>query len=156
MYEEGLPNIWGNKKSVNISPYMRRPLVIYDLATAPLWISLYMRKIWFSFLSVWWSNTASLSVTLDFSSVHRSQNDGKGIFWHGIYWHIGNAARSPDSDVWYFFSNGIKREFLWLLINKHAENGVTELCEIRECLHGGLGENSLKGLRYLMKMKHIM
>ncbi len=29
--------------------YMRRPLVIYDFATAPLWISLYTRKIWFSF-----------------------------------------------------------------------------------------------------------
>ncbi len=31
------------------SPYIRRPLVIYDFATAPLWISLYMRKLWFSF-----------------------------------------------------------------------------------------------------------
>ncbi len=40
------------RKCENISPYMRRPLVIYDFATAPLWISLYMRKIWFSFLSV--------------------------------------------------------------------------------------------------------
>ncbi len=28
---------------------MRRPLVIYNSATAPFWISLYMRKIWFSF-----------------------------------------------------------------------------------------------------------
>jgi hypothetical protein len=34
---------------------MRRPLVIYDIATAPFWISLYiyMRKIWFSFLSLY-------------------------------------------------------------------------------------------------------
>ncbi len=38
------------RKCANISPYMRRPLVIYDFATAPFWISLYMRKIWFSFL----------------------------------------------------------------------------------------------------------
>ncbi len=30
-------------------PIMRRPLVIYDFATAPLWISLHMRKIRFSF-----------------------------------------------------------------------------------------------------------
>ncbi len=29
--------------------HMRRPLVIYDFATAPLWISLYMKKIWFLF-----------------------------------------------------------------------------------------------------------
>ncbi len=41
------------RKCENISPYMRRPLVIYGFATAPLWISLYMRKIWFSFLSVY-------------------------------------------------------------------------------------------------------
>ncbi len=40
-------------KCANISTYMRRPLLIYDFATAPLWISLYMRKIWFSFLSVY-------------------------------------------------------------------------------------------------------
>ncbi len=31
--------------------YMRRSLVIYDFATAPFWISLYMRKIWFLFIS---------------------------------------------------------------------------------------------------------
>jgi len=41
------------RKCGNIFPNMRRPLVIYDFATAPFWISLYMRKIWFSFLSVW-------------------------------------------------------------------------------------------------------
>ncbi len=32
--------------------FMRRPLVIYDFATAPFWISLNMIKILFSFLSV--------------------------------------------------------------------------------------------------------
>ncbi len=37
------------RKCANIYPYMRRPLVIYDFATAPFWISLYMRKIWFLF-----------------------------------------------------------------------------------------------------------
>jgi hypothetical protein len=40
------------RKCVNISPYIRRPLVIYDFATAPFRVSLYMRKILFSFLSV--------------------------------------------------------------------------------------------------------
>ncbi len=30
------------RKWANISPYMRRPLVIYDFATAPFWISLYI------------------------------------------------------------------------------------------------------------------
>ncbi len=52
-YVEGLPNIWGNAQ---MYPHicMRRPLVIYSFATAPFWISLNtMRKIWFSFLSVY-------------------------------------------------------------------------------------------------------
>jgi hypothetical protein len=33
------------RKCANISPYMRRPLVIYDFATAPFRISLFTRKI---------------------------------------------------------------------------------------------------------------
>ncbi len=37
-------------KCANISPYIRRPLVIYDLATAPFWISLYCTWGKFSFL----------------------------------------------------------------------------------------------------------
>ncbi len=41
------------RKCANNSPYMRRPLVIYDFATAPLWISLFMKKIWFPLLSVY-------------------------------------------------------------------------------------------------------
>jgi hypothetical protein len=32
------------KKCTNISPFMRSPLVIYDFATAPFRISLYMRE----------------------------------------------------------------------------------------------------------------
>jgi hypothetical protein len=45
------------RKCANISPDMRRPLVI---ATAPFWISLCMRKILFSFLSVHtWPHTRS-------------------------------------------------------------------------------------------------
>ena len=37
--------IYSIRKCANISSYMRRPLVIYDFATAPFWISLYMRKM---------------------------------------------------------------------------------------------------------------
>jgi hypothetical protein len=52
--EQSQSHMWGRvslymRKCANISPYMRRPLVIYDFATAPYWISLYMKKIWFSF-----------------------------------------------------------------------------------------------------------
>ncbi len=41
------------RKCANSSPYMGRPSIIYDFPTAPFWIYLYMRKIWFSFLSVY-------------------------------------------------------------------------------------------------------
>ncbi len=37
---------------MEIHSQMRRPLVLYDFSTTPFWISLYMRKILFSFLSV--------------------------------------------------------------------------------------------------------
>ncbi len=39
-------------KYLCISSFIRKPFLIYDFATAPIWISLYMRKILFSFLSV--------------------------------------------------------------------------------------------------------
>jgi hypothetical protein len=50
------------RKSSSISPYMRRPLAIYDFATAPFWISLYMRKILFSFLSVYCCKDKVISI----------------------------------------------------------------------------------------------
>ncbi len=42
-------------KYLRISSYIRKSFLIYDfaIATAPLWISLYMRKILFCFLSVY-------------------------------------------------------------------------------------------------------
>ncbi len=40
-------------KYLRIYSYIRKPFLIYDFATAPFWISLHMRKIWFSFLSVY-------------------------------------------------------------------------------------------------------
>jgi hypothetical protein len=39
-------------KYLRISSYIRKPFLIYDFATAPLWISLYMRKLLSSFLLV--------------------------------------------------------------------------------------------------------
>ncbi len=38
-------------KYLRISSYIRKPFFIYDFATAPFWISLYMRKIRFFFVS---------------------------------------------------------------------------------------------------------
>jgi hypothetical protein len=42
-------------KYLGISLYIRKPFLIDDFATAPLWISLYMRKIYFLFFSVQYS-----------------------------------------------------------------------------------------------------
>jgi hypothetical protein len=39
-------------KYLRISSYIRKPFLIYDFATASLWIPLYMRNIFFSFVSV--------------------------------------------------------------------------------------------------------
>ncbi len=36
-------------KYLRISSYIRKPFLIYGFATAPIWISLYMRKIHFLF-----------------------------------------------------------------------------------------------------------
>ncbi len=44
---------------------MGRPLIIYDFATAPFWISLNMRKIWFPFLSVYSKNGWDLAEWLE-------------------------------------------------------------------------------------------
>ncbi len=39
-------------KYLCICSYIRKPFLIYDFAPEPIWISLYIRKILFSFLSV--------------------------------------------------------------------------------------------------------
>ncbi len=41
-------------KYLCISSYISKHFLIYDFATAPLWISSYMRKIWCSFLTVYY------------------------------------------------------------------------------------------------------
>ncbi len=53
IYEEGLPHIQYGEIRNYLTTYTRRPFLIYDFATDPIWSSLYMRKIFFSFLSVW-------------------------------------------------------------------------------------------------------
>ncbi len=48
-------------KYLGISSHISKPFLIYSFGTAPLWISLYMRKIRFSFLSVYLPASLSLS-----------------------------------------------------------------------------------------------
>ncbi len=47
LYDSRPPHYMG--KYLRISPYIRKPFLIYDFETAPLWISLYMRNIDFLF-----------------------------------------------------------------------------------------------------------
>ncbi len=62
------------RKCANNSPYMRRPLVIYDSATALFWISLYMmEKYIFFFISV-----ASLDCPAAYGAVLAGGGGGAG------------------------------------------------------------------------------
>ncbi len=51
-------------KYLRISSYISKPFLVYDFATAPFWISLYMRKILFSFLSVYCASSKPMKVKL--------------------------------------------------------------------------------------------
>ncbi len=76
------------RKCANISPYVRRPLVIYDFATAPFWISLYMRKIWLSFLSV---------CSLSFGLSKRPSNKKKEKKMRKFYFSLARFPPKPFS-----------------------------------------------------------
>jgi hypothetical protein len=69
------------RKCANISPYMRRLLVIYDFATAPFSISLYMRRIFFLFYHCGKRRTSPTTVTFDVAKsrdVSKSRDTTKG------------------------------------------------------------------------------
>ncbi len=67
------------------SSYIRKPFLIYDFATAPLWISLYMRKIWFSYLSVY-RRANKMKEAHAFSSVVLLVSSQRGSQRDVIYW----------------------------------------------------------------------
>ncbi len=79
-------------KYLPISSYIRKPFLIYDFATAPLWISLYIRKIWFYFLSVYdpWAPEASLTGDTD-------KKSGAGIYnlWNSLCGIQGADEKLP-------------------------------------------------------------
>ncbi len=62
------------EKSLRISSYIRKPFLIYAFATAPLWVSIFMRKISFSFKLAYASWDVGESVT---KSIH--------IFYYSFY-----------------------------------------------------------------------
>jgi hypothetical protein len=81
-----------------IYSYIRKPFLIYDLATVPLWISLYMRKIWFSFLSV------------QADILHNFQNG-----CHNVHQYLLGPQDCIKSDQWKYISTVL--EFILSAIN---------------------------------------
>ncbi len=92
------------EKNLRISSYIRKSFLIYDFAHNPIWISLYMRKILFSFLSVQQNtfpivhkkiNLYFIELTWNFFSyctVH-SKNDA-----HAYHLQVGVHSPPPTSN----------------------------------------------------------
>ncbi len=94
------------RKCANILPYMRRPLVIYDFATAPFRISLYLRKNFFFFISAQSSRRTAIIRPFSHTRNKISKED------HAFYWrrnwphppspvsqHISNGGFSPSQTL---------------------------------------------------------
>jgi hypothetical protein len=68
-------------KYLRISLYIRKPFLIYDFATASVWTSLYMRKIWFSFYQCGVQPTHSpTTLVANCVSVHVYRGEGRQFF----------------------------------------------------------------------------
>jgi hypothetical protein len=97
-------------KYLCISQYINKPFLIYDFATAPLWISLYMRKIRFYFLSVY----------AEYSSV-QSENTPKILSIFCKYWV---TAEWENSTVWNIYEYFNKIIFLWTWMGKNHKQKI--------------------------------
>ncbi len=78
------------RKCANISPYMRRPFVIYGFATAPFWISLYVRENSIFFFIRVTPGTVSVSSSVCLIGGHMTdwrQRSGEGGWGWG--WGVG-------------------------------------------------------------------
>jgi hypothetical protein len=83
------------RKCANISPYMRRMLVIYDFATASFSISLYMRKFSFLFCHCGKHRTSPTTGTFD---VAKSRDVRVGIQQQGNLQHPSDVANSGNGN----------------------------------------------------------
>ncbi len=91
---------------LRISSYIRKPFLIYDFATAPIWISLYMRKIFFFFIRAWiWHKTV-------FSGNSAQFYHGNGVRRAVFSVHIRNFFHGYDvrlcfQNIWANFNMGM-------------------------------------------------
>jgi hypothetical protein len=98
--------LWGNNCAFPHT-YIRKPFLIYGFATAPLWISLYMRKIRISFfyqcVIVWeeaiYCSMSSAHIinsgecTGEFINLAMRTAAGLTVNWDGILGHIWEKTR---------------------------------------------------------------
>ncbi len=87
-------------KYLRISSYIRKPFLIYDFATAPLWISPYMRKILFSFLSVHAVENGWEGRSVQYSPVQYKANLSLPLAWI----QMNTMDLDWSSRQWYLFN----------------------------------------------------
>ncbi len=87
------------RKCANIKSYLRRPSVIYDFATAPFWISLYVWKFFFFFFSVQGLCTSILYPTV-YGKEGTMQNLVSKYRDCGVYSMNKTGSRSKLSVTW--------------------------------------------------------
>ncbi len=68
-------------KNLRISSYIRKPFLIYDFATASLWISLYMRKILFYFYQCMVLFTWGRSAPVSWPSPLSCLRSSRSLWW---------------------------------------------------------------------------
>jgi hypothetical protein len=89
------------KKFFGISSYIRKPFFIYDLATAPLWISLFVRKILFSFLSVHHWLLCGYPISGDsYQDAGQSHRIESGTYTYSV---VARRANNPASHIFSTF-----------------------------------------------------
>jgi hypothetical protein len=112
-------------KYLRSSSYIRKPFVIYDFAPYLIWISLYIRKIFFSFLTVcspflfyWFIYSLlphfSVSVSLSLHSIlDEDWNQGQSDL--GTFWNPFECDHSHSFLLFFrlFFSRKTKYKSTW-------------------------------------------
>ncbi len=82
------------EKSLCISLYIRKPFLRYEFAPDPIWISLYMRKILFSYLSVHPIHCENWSVTGSLKDTSNWQTGNPHLYPYFQWW--GKVSKDSD------------------------------------------------------------
>ncbi len=162
------------RKCAIIWSYMRRPLVIYDFATAPFWLSLYMTKNLFSFLSVFISTRGQIPLrdwqimyickkleTFSFWNMYSAVDSQLESTYYLLQYIFNNTARRNQRHVNYFFDQlyvskrvprDIRRRFLTQ--SKSVQYSVQGKCT--KCAKFSLTIKSLQTYKKLFWIKRTI